>query len=591
MFSLPSASRASRRPSAKLTAGTAIAAVAATVLGFSAPSVAAPASPVRVFTETGGFTAESANAISAGWWGHEGSGRSGSTVFSLDGGGGSGQPNSTTLAAQLAKIGPDATLDDLHVAFVLTSSDGSAEKPAVSAGQTVGQVFHWFDASTTSSSLAGNNNANDYVDALSTEASYNAWYNAGQPVYGFDNNLVAHDAAAPGDPASGPHAIGTSILNTWPAGTNVSLVYYVSTSVNANNEPIVAVGPDGHAETAWVPLTTVALPADHSQDPVGSTFSSSYDTVRTSAGYVVDGAAVTPTLTLKDSWSAGSGTLTASLTDASSHALTNATGTIQFQARAVGASGGTFTNVGSPVTVNSSGIATAPITGLTPGQFREFQAVYMPDSTASSLYTAATSNIDQAFDPYTTTTTLSVGGTLRYPYHQTLGAAVASSGGVPDGTVTFLDKGVSIGTVALNSTGHASLSKGLSIGTHLISVRYNGSSNFGGSTSAVKSVAIGKDAASITLTFSPIVSRFVHGSRPKVTTTVKAYGLTPTGTVTIAVYQPNRRTITLKGTLRGGKLTLTLPALLRGTTKLTVKYLGSSTVGAATKVYSFKVTR
>lgn len=590
MFTLSSASSASRRLSAKLIAGTAAAAVAATVLGVTAPATAAPTSPVRVFTESGGFTAEPANALTTGWWGHEGAGHAGSTIFSIDGGGGSGAPTSQTLATQLAKIGPDATIDDLHVAFVLTSADGSAEKPTISAGETVGQAFHWFDASTLSGSVAGNTNTNDYVDALSTEASYNAWFNAGQPVYGFDDNLVAHDAAAPGDPVSGAHAIGTSILNTWSAGTHISLVYYVSTSVNANNEPIVTAGTDGKAETAWVPLTTAALPTDHTQDPTTG-LTTGYDTVRTSAGYVVDGAAVAPTVNLKDSWSAGVGTLTASLTDATNHALTNATGTVQFLARPVGASGGTFTNVGSPVAVNSSGIATAPISGLTPGQFQEFEAVYTPDSAASSLYTTATSNIDQAFDPWSTTTTLSVAGTLHYPYKQTLGATVASAGGVPTGTVTFLDKGVSIGTVAVGSTGHASLVKGLSIGTHLISVRYNGASTYSGSTSAARSVVISKDIASITLTFSPIVSRFVHGIRPKLTTTVRAYGLTPTGIVTVAVYQPNRRTITLRGTLRYGRVTLTLPALLRGTTKLTVRYYGSSAVAAAVKVYSFRVLR
>src|SRR5690348_14288724 len=278
MFSI---STARRRVSTKLLTGTAALALAATGLGLAAPAIATPSSPVQAFVETGSFTADPVNAISAGWWGHEGAGRTGTSVFSLDGKGSAPSPTSTTLAAQLALIGPDATVNNLHVAFVLTSSDGSAEKPTVIAGETVGQAFQWFDASSVAHSLAGNPNSNDYVDALSTETSYNAWFNAGQPVYGFDDNLVAHDAALPGDPVSGAHAIGTSILNTWAAGAHISLVYYVSTANNANNEPIVTVGPDGHAETAWMPFTTVAMPSDHSRDPVGSTFAASYDTVRT----------------------------------------------------------------------------------------------------------------------------------------------------------------------------------------------------------------------------------------------------------------------------------------------------------------------
>lgn len=602
MFSLSSLGR---RGSTKVLTGTVALALASTVVGITGPAFASlPASPVQGFIETSGFTADPANAISSGWWGHEGAGKTGTSYFSLDGKGSASTVDATSLAAQLAKIGPDATVDNVHVAFVLTSADGSAERPAVTAGETVGQAFTWFDASSIGGGLAGNTTDHDYVDALSTDASYNAWFNAGQPVYGFDANLKAVDATGTpctytvgsttcgttGAPLSGAHAIGTSILNTWASGTNVSLVYYVSTANNANNEPIVTVGPDGHAETAWMPFTTVGMPSDHSRDPIGSSFPSSFDSLRTSAGYVAAGAAVAPTVHIADSWVGTSGTLTASLTNASNVALTNASGSIQFMARPVDASGGSFSAVGSPVTVSATGTATMPISGLAGGHFQMFEAVYTPDSAASSLYTGATSGIDQAFGRSATTTTLGVGGTLRYPYKQTLTATVGSGGGIPTGTVTFLDKGVSIGSVALNSTGHASLVKGLSIGTHLISVRYNGAGGFATSASAARSVVIAKDAPAIYPVLSPIASRVIHGTRPHLTVTVKAYGLTPTGTVTLVILAPNHRYTTLRGTLRYGKVVFTLPAVLRGTTRITIKYSGSTTVLAGTKLYSFAVT-
>jgi len=596
MFSI---SIARRRQSMKLLAGAAATAIAATTFGLTAPAFAAPASPVRPIIETGSFTGDPANAITNGWWGHETSGATGSSIFSFDAKGTAASP-SAGLAAQLAKIGPDATVNNLHVAFVLTSADGSAEKPAISAGETVGSAFTWFDASAAGHSISGTTSINDYVDALSTETSYNAWYNAGQPVYGFDANLHATDSAGTpctpgtggcgtnGAPLSGAHAIGTSILNTWPANTNVSLVLYVSTSTNANNEPIVKAGTDGHAESIWMPFTTVAQ--THDRDPVGSTFPASYDSIRTSAGYAVAGAAVAPTVHLSDSWTGGNGMLNASLTDGSNHALTNATGTVQFYSRPLDATGGTWSTYGSPVTVSATGTASLPITGLTSGHSQEFEATYSPDSAASAIYTTATSSIDQVFAPASTTTTLAVGGTLRYPYKQTLSATVASSAGTPAGSVTFMDHGVGIGTVALTS-GHASLAKALTIGSHSLSVKYNGGTGFNTSTSAVRAVVIGKALPTITPSLYPIASRLVHGNRPRLTVAVRTYGLTPTGTVTIVVVAPNRVTTTLRVTLRSGNGVVYLPAVLRGTTKLTIKYSGSTTVSAGTKYYSFYVSR
>jgi hypothetical protein len=584
MFSI---SHVSRRRSAKLVTGTVALALAATGLGMTAPAIAAPASPVQAFIETGGFTANPANAISTGWWGHEGAGMTGTSMFSLDGLGGATPPaTQATLNAQLAKIGPDATANNLHVAFVLTSSDGSAEKPTVTAGQTVGQVFQWFDASGVGHSIAGNTQSNDYVDALSTESSYNSWFLAGQKPYGFDDNLVAHDAAEPGNPVSA-HPIGTSILNTWAAGTHVSLVYYVSTANNANNEPIVAVGPDGKAETAWMPFTTVGMPADHSRDPLGSTFPSSYDSVRTSAGYLA--GALAPTVNLTDSWSAGNGTLTASLVDSSNHALTNASGTVQFVARGVNQTGGTFTNYGSPVTVSATGTATLPITGLTTGQFQQFEAIYTPDSAASASYKAATSGIDQAFYHSATTTTVGVSGTLRYGYKQTITGTVTASGATPTGTVTFYDKGVSIGTGTLSSTGHASMSKALSLGSHSISVKYAGATMFSSSSSAAKSVTIAKGSPSITGTLYPTASKIRRGTRPKLTVKVTAYNLHPTGTVTVTVLSPSRRTTTIKLTLRSGVASAYLPAAAHGTWKVTMKYGGCSTVASGSKVITYYI--
>jgi hypothetical protein len=65
-------------------------------------------------------------------------------------------------------------------------------------------------------------------------------------------------------------------------------------------------------------------------------------------------------------------------------------------------------------------------------------------------------------------------------------ATVGSTGGsIPTGNVTFLDGAVSLGSVALDATGHATVATStLSIGTHSIAAAYAGDTTFAGSTSA-----------------------------------------------------------------------------------------------------------
>jgi hypothetical protein len=226
-----------------------------------------------------------------------------------------------------------------------------------------------------------------------------------------------------------------------------------------------------------------------------------------------------------------------------------------------------------------------PITGLTPGHFQQFEATYLPDSAASSLYTTATSGLDQA-NP--SATALTVAGTLRVGYKQVLTATVAASAPVSSGTVTFFDKGVSIGSAAVTS-GRAVLPKALALGSHSFVARYNGATGVGASTSATKAVTITKGVPVITGTLSPIASRITRGSHPRLTVAVRAYGLVPAGTVTILVTAPNGRITTLRVTLRSSVGAVYLPAVARGTTKITIKYPGSTTVLAGTKVISFYV--
>jgi hypothetical protein len=279
-------SHTSRGRLRRATVGLAALAVPVGFVGLAgAPANAFAPNPggAEVFHEAENITGVTSNAIQNGAWGHEGGSHDLGTVFSLGADNGTGTVDDTTTAAVLAKIGPDATIDNLRVAFVVTSADGSAEQPTVTTGEAAGQAFTWFAPFGVGTTLRGNNSTSDNVGTLSTQAQYSAWFAAGQHPQNYDDNLVAHDGDLPGNPVS-TAPLGTSILNTWADGTHISEVLYVSDGLNAQNEDTVKVGPGGKAEVAWQELVVHKLPADHSQDPTTG-FNDNYDAVRTSALY------------------------------------------------------------------------------------------------------------------------------------------------------------------------------------------------------------------------------------------------------------------------------------------------------------------
>jgi Bacterial Ig-like domain (group 3) len=233
-----------------------------------AEAYAAPGSPLESFIDTTG-NSDPADAIQNGWWGHEGAPNDGTgtltSFLDMDG----------TNTAALFAVFPAAELGNIRVAFVPTSAglSGANEKPVATAGQTVDQVFgsnSWFMDAGFGTALSGNTNPNDSVGTISTPAEFNAWFAAGQPLQGYDNNLVLHDVSAPGNPVSTAPQ-GKSILNRWPANTDISMVFYLSTGVSTNGKPVVKVGGDGKAITAYMPFTTRAKPGDATRSSAGYT--------------------------------------------------------------------------------------------------------------------------------------------------------------------------------------------------------------------------------------------------------------------------------------------------------------------------------
>jgi hypothetical protein len=543
--------------------GLAVALLTCLVLPVSTLSPAGAANPpgsaIEVFLELGSTATpgDPAHAIGDGWWGREGAARNDSTLFSAD-----------------IRDGGTAFLDifgdwsNVGVAFVPTSADGSAEHPTVTAGELAGNAFHWYSDLGAFGSAVYSSTSNKGVDGLWTQAGKDQWVADGKPSTAFNDNLVQTLPLVTGNPVAA-HQYQTSILNTWPAGTDVSLVYFQIDSVNANNEPTVKVGPDGHAVTAWMPFTTVA--------------STTRPTVETSAGYHVSGAKTTPTVSLAESWTAGAGTLTATVSTGTGTA-TDATGTVQFET----VTGGTATPSGAPVTV-TNGKATMSLAGVATGTV--FQATYTPDSAASSTYDPATSGrrtiLGEQAQTQSTTTTLTVGGAMRAGATQTLTASVSPASAA--GTITFKDGARSLGATAVRS-GRATKPIALAVGRHSLTAVFTPSSpaTYTGSTSTSRVVTVAKASSSITTALAP--KKVKKGKKAKLTVTVRAAGVTATGTVQVTVKPQKGKAKTVTATVVRGVAKVTLPKAAKGTTKVTVRYLGSSTLLASSRSLSFKVT-
>lgn len=253
----------------------------------SAGATAPQGSNAEVILETKDVTGQPWNASLHGWWGHEGKADdSGSrpTFLSLDMSDGHGVVDNATMKAVHKALHDGGDFSSLRVAFVPYSADGHNERPHVTAGETAGQAFTWFADLGVGSGLNGTTNPNDFVSWVSTQTEYSKWWNAGRPVQGFSNKLGVLDVNT-GAASANPQ--GKSILNRWPAGTKLSLVFYVSDGFDKAmpQEPTVKVGPDGRALTAWLTFKTVASP-DHP--------------VRTSGGYkVLTGAGTGPGVAAK----------------------------------------------------------------------------------------------------------------------------------------------------------------------------------------------------------------------------------------------------------------------------------------------------
>ncbi|MBA3944853.1 MAG: Ig-like domain repeat protein [Herpetosiphonaceae bacterium] len=151
--------------------------------------------------------------------------------------------------------------------------------------------------------------------------------------------------------------------------------------------------------------------------------------------------------------------------------------------------------------------------------------------------------------------------------------------GLPTGTVTVYDGGVSIATFVLTNGQGSAQTTALTPGTHTLTAQYNGDTTFGGSTSAPVQEVITFLQTTTTLQVTPNPAN--TGQAVTLAATVSpvppAQG-TPTGTVT--VYDGSTPLATIN--LARGHGTVPTTALLAGTHTLTAQYNGDVSFAGST---------
>lgn len=199
------------------------------------------------------------------------------------------------------------------------------------------------------------------------------------------------------------------------------------------------------------------------------------------------------------------------------------TGVIQFKDGA--------NNLGSPVNINSSGIATVSTLFLTGGTHL-ITAVYSGDSnfntSTSAVLTQIVNKTNVGINLWSNINPSTFGQSI------TLTAAITAVGNVPanpTGTVQFKDGANNLGSpVNLNGVIATVNTVSLSGGNHSITAVYSGNSNFNGSTSSILPQTVNRTYCSINVLLSPNPS--VFGQTVNFTAQVSGAGpANPTGTI------------------------------------------------------------
>jgi subtilase family serine protease len=159
----------------------------------------------------------------------------------------------------------------------------------------------------------------------------------------------------------------------------------------------------------------------------------------------------------------------------------------------------------------------------------------------------------------------------------TLTATVQFSGSTtPTGTVNFVWDEYSIGTVTLNRSGVATLTKSnLNADSYPLMAIYSGDANHASSTSVVLNQVVQETTSAATISASPNPS--TEGQAVTFTASITSPTVTVTGPVTFTA----GNTVLGTAQLSGGKAKFTTSALTTGSTTVTATYYGDSNIAGS----------
>lgn len=225
----------------------------------------------------------------------------------------------------------------------------------------------------------------------------------------------------------------------------------------------------------------------------------------------------------------------------------------------------------------SSNAAQLSLTNLSTGS-HSITAKYSGDSNfTGSTSSSVTQTVNQA------STAIAVASNLNpaaFGQAVVFTATVQSSGsGNATGAVTFLDGGTSLGTVTVSSNTAQLSPSSLSVGSHPITAKYSGDTNFTASTSAAVTQTVTQ--ATTTTTVASSLNPATFGQSVTFTVTVQpSAGGTPTGTVTLVDGGTNA--LANSTLAAGGTTQFTVGGLSAGSHSMTVVYAGDANFSAST---------
>jgi hypothetical protein len=236
--------------------------------------------------------------------------------------------------------------------------------------------------------------------------------------------------------------------------------------------------------------------------------------------------------------------------------------------------------------LNGSGVATLTTNALIVGA-HSISAVY---GGSANFQTSTSSAVAQSVKKATTTTkvTSSVNPSAYHQPVKLTTTVVGAFGGVPQGTVTFKDGTITVGTATLNASGQAVLSVNtLRVDAHSITVSYAGNGNYLASASAAITQTVNKAATKTHLVSSSNPS--THGTAVTFTATIApTFGGTATGQVT---FKDGTTTIGTGTVNASNQAKFTTSTLAIGTHSITAAYAGDNNFTASTSAVLKQVVK